>query len=475
MSGLLILRAELAGRTADIRVRAGLVTEIGDLRPGAAETVIDAHGGALLPGLHDHHLHLLSLAATYTSVRCGPPDVADSDGLARALREAPGTWVRGIGYHESVAGILDRHALDRLVYDRPVRVQHRSGGLWMLNTRALTELGLLDDHGDGQLWRADMLLRDRLGDHEPPALAAVGRRLASLGITGVTDATPELSDDTIHLLTGADLPQRIQLLGAPEGIPLRAGFTIGPWKILPPDHEPPDLDALRAEVRHMHAAGRPVAIHAVTRESLVVALAVLAETGPMRGDRIEHAALVGRDLLPMLARAGPVVVTQPGLVFERTDQYRRDVPEPEHSDLYRYASLLEAGVKVAASSDAPFASEDPWRTIAAAATRDLAPAERVTPGQALDGLLTPLDDPGGAPRQIAVGVPADLCLLRVPLAEALSAPDAGQVALAVCQGRPCVLHRAVLYRQSACHCPDCCSRRRYKAPVRGPGWVGYDR
>jgi predicted amidohydrolase YtcJ len=431
--GLLLARAELDGRIADVRVREGTIAEIGELRPVTAETVIDARGGALLPGLHDHHLHLFSLAAAATSVQCGPPRVTDRDGLARALRDAPGNRVRGIGYHESVAGLLDRHALDQLLADRPVRIQHRSGGLWMLNTLALAELGLLDDHDDGQLWRADGLLRDQSGEHEPPGLAAAGRRLASLGITGVTDATPGLSDDAIRLLAAA-LPQRLHLLGAQADARLPPGVTIGPWKILPPDHEPPDWDALMAEVRHVHGTGRPVAIHAVTRESLVIALAVLAAAGPMAGDRIEHAAVVGPDLLPMLVQVGPAVVTQPGFAVERADQYRRDVPEAEHADLYRYASLLNAGVRIAAGSDAPFAGEDPWRTIAAAATRDLAPAERVTARQALDGLLTPLEDPGGAPRRIAVGGPADLCLLRVPLAEALSEPDAGQVAATVCRG-----------------------------------------
>jgi predicted amidohydrolase YtcJ len=435
MSGLLIRRAEIDGRTADVRVRAGLVAGIGELAPEAAETVIDACGGALLPGLHDHHVHLLSLAAAATSVRCGPPEVADAADLARVLRGARGSWVRGIGYHESVAGVLDRYALDRMAADRPVRLQHRSGALWMLNTRALTELGLLHEHDDGQLWRADALLRERLGEHEPPDLAAVGRRLASLGVTGVTDATPGLSQDAIRMLTGGALPQRLHLLGAPAGARLPPGVTTGPWKILRPDHEPPDWDALYAEVQRHHAAGRPVAIHAVTRESLVVALAVLAEAGSMRGDRIEHAAVVGTDLLPMLAEVGPAVVTQPGFVAERGDQYRRDIPQEEHGDLYRYASLLKAGIKVAASSDAPFGSEDPWRIIAAAATRDLAPAERVTHRQVLDGLLSPLDDPGGAPRRITGGAPADLCLLHVPLAEAMSAPDASQVAVTIIGGR----------------------------------------
>lgn len=436
MNDLLIKRTELDGRAADVRVRAGLVAEIGGLRPEGGELVIDARGGALLPGLHDHHLHLLSLAAAAGSVRCGPPEVTDLDGLARVLRAAPGAWVRGIGYHESVAGILDRHTLDRLAADRPVRVQHRGGALWMLNTRALTELGLLATRDDGRLWRDDALLRERLGAQPPPDLAAVGRRLASLGITGVTDATPELSDDAVRLLTGGALPQRLHLLGLEGDVSPGPRVTIGPWKILPPDHEPPDFGALLAEVKRVHATGRPVAIHAVTRESAVLALVVLDQAGILPGDRIEHAAVVGRDLLPVLARLGPVVVTQPGLAAERAQQYRQDVPEADHEDLYRYASLLDAGIRVAPSSDAPFASEDPWRVIAAAATRDLAPEERITPRRALDGLLTPLDDPGGTPRRVTVGAAADLCLLRVPLAEALSSPDAGVVAVTICGGRP---------------------------------------
>jgi predicted amidohydrolase YtcJ len=437
---IFIRAAEVEGRTLDVRVRGETVAQMGDLRPERGETVLEARGGALVPGLHDHHLHLLSLAAAAASVRCGPPEVTDDAGLARVLRAAPAGWVRGIGYHESVAGVLDRHALDRMVHDRPVRIQHRGGGLWMLNSRAVTELRLRDEpgveHDDGQptgrVWRADALLRERLAP-EPPELTAVGRRLASLGITGVTDATPNLSEDTVALLSGAALPQRLQLLGAATETRLPPGITVGPHKILRPDHEPPDWDELHAEVARMHAVGRAVAIHAVTRESLVLALAVLADVGPLAGDRIEHAAVVGEDALPLFAEIAPVVVTQPGFVVERGDEYRRDVPELD--DLYRYGSLLRAGVKVVASSDAPFASEDPWRTIAAAATRELSPAERVAPGQVLDGLLTPLADPGGVPRRVAVGAPADLCLLRVPLAEALSAPDAGFVVATVFAGR----------------------------------------
>lgn len=429
---MIILGAEIAGRLVDVRVRGDRVAEIGDLTPGPGEPVIEARGGALLPGLHDHHIHVLSLAAAARSARCGPPEVTHLEGLAAALQNAPGTWVRGIGYHQSVAGMLDRHLLDRLVPDRPVRVQHRSGALWVLNSRALTELGL-PGHETGQLWRSDALVRERLVDREPPDVAAVGRRLAALGITGVTDATPDLSPEAIALLT--DLPQRLQLLGAPSVATLPDGMTNGPRKILRPDHEPPDWKALSEEVSRTHARGRPVAIHAVTRESLVLSLAVLDEVGTLPGDRIEHAAVIGTDALPLMASVAPVVVTQPGFAVERDAEYRRDVPADERSDLYRYASLLEAGVRVVPSSDGPFASEDPWRTIAAAARRTLIPAERVPPQRALDGMLSPLADPGGPPRRVTPGAPADLCLLHVPLAEALSILDAGMVAATICRGR----------------------------------------
>lgn len=455
MTGVLIQSAELGGAlVADVRVAGAYVVEIGErLRPRRDETVIDAGGAAVLPGLHDHHLHVLSLAASSRSVWCGPPEVVDLAGLARALRAAPPGWVRGIGYHETVGGVLDRDMLDRMVADQPVRIQHRGGALWVLNSRALSELRLRDEPGvetddagrpTGRLWRADPLLRERLGDQPPPDLATVGRRLASLGITGITDATPNLTHDTVALLaeavTSGVLPQRLHLLGAPTGARLPPRISLGPHKILRPDHEAPDWDKLRTEVALAHANGRPTAIHAVTRESLVVSLAVLAEIGTLAGDRIEHAAVVDEDLLPLLAATAPVVVTQPGFIAERGEEYRREIPAAEHDDLYRYATLLAAGVRVVPSSDAPFASEDPWRTIAAATHRRtphgvvLGPAERVAPEQALSGLLAPLEAPGGPARRIQIGAPADLCLLRVSLAEALRAPDAELVSTTICAG-----------------------------------------
>jgi hypothetical protein len=64
----------------------------------------------------------------------------------------------------------------------------------------------------------------------------------------------------------------------------------------------------------------------------------------------------------------------------------------------------------------------------------MGPDERIDARTALDRFLSPLEDPGGPPRRIAVGAPADLVLLDGPLAQALAAPSADAVALTLIDG-----------------------------------------
>jgi predicted amidohydrolase YtcJ len=275
---VLIAHAEVEGRgPLDVRVCGERIEAVGRrLERVAGETVLDAGGGALLPGLHDHHLHLLSLAAAQHSVPCGPPDVCDLMGLERALsraarRERPGGWVRGIAYHESVAGELDRKALDQLVGQVPVRVQHRSGSLWVVNSVGARRLGLdaggatpavdraagaachveRDARGraTGRLFGADAWLRERLGTSRTPELAAVSRQLARLGVTGVTDATPGNAARELDLFSEAvargDLLQRVVVMGRPElPAPLDPRITRGALKIRLLDHDLPPFEAL---------------------------------------------------------------------------------------------------------------------------------------------------------------------------------------------------------------------------------------
>ena len=435
LPSLLLADVEVAGRRADVHVRDGAVVAVGSgPRPPGTE-VVAGHGGALLPGLADHHVHLLATAAAASSVACGPPAVRDLAALSGALRAAPAGPVWGVGYHESVAGPLDRDLLDRLVPDRAARVQHRSGGQWTLNSVALLELGSPAE-GDGRLWRSDPRLRARPGD--APHLAELGRKLAGLGVLAVSDATPDLGAAGAAHLVAAGLPQQVRLLGAPTGwAGGSASVDAGPYKILLGDEDDLDWPALLAVVRACHAAGRPVAVHTVTRASLVAVVSALEVAGTLPGDRLEHAAVVPPELVPQLRALRLAVVTQPAMAAERGDDYLRDVDPADRADLWPYASLLAAGVEVAPSSDAPYGPYDPWLVLRQARDRRtpagavLRPDERVPVATALAGLLSPLDRPGGPPRRVQPGGKADLVLLHAPLAEALRDPSRELVRLVV--------------------------------------------
>lgn len=420
-----------------MRCAGGVVTHVGDTPPGA-DIVIDAAGGAVLPGLHDHHVHLMAMAAASGSV-----DVGDR-GLD-ALAGAPGAdWIRAVGYHESISGPLDRDRLDAVVADRPVRVQHRTGQLWVLNGAALRRTGIESLPADGverdatgratgRLFRLDELLRERIGG-PPPDIRAAAAELAGHGVTAVTDMTP--ATDAAHLAALATAARAdgfalsVTVTGAAALAELDVGLPRGPVKVVLDDARLPALDDLIGVFQQARRVGRAIAVHCVTRAELVLALAAWDVVGARPGDRVEHGGVVPVELIDALRHHGLVVITQPALVAARGDQYLADVEADEIGNLWRCGSLLAAGVGVAGGSDAPYGDADPWRAIAAARDRTtpagvvLGPEECIAARRALDLYLAPLADPGGPSRRVAAGAPADLCLLAEPLATALSDPGA---------------------------------------------------
>ena len=443
-SATLIVNAEVEGRPGlDVRCRDGVVAEIGEcIIPAPNELTVNARGGALLPGLHDHHIHLPAFAAARRSARCGPPHVTDRDALADALRNAPGEdWIRGVGYHESVAGELTPQALDALLSHRPVRVQHRSGKMWFLNSEAIRRLG--PEARGGQLFRRDEWLREQLDDTASEAafaadMEAASRALARLGVTSITETTPTNNERTAARYGTLRLWQHVNLMGD-ESLPR------GSLKLMLDDAKLPPFEQFRARIAAAHNRGRPVAIHCVTRTELVFSLAALREAGTMAGDRLEHAAVTDQAAMKLLrdAETAPghlTVVTQPNFIAERGDQYLRDVPPADHPHLYRCRGFLDADVPLGGGTDAPFGNADPWAAMDAAVTRRTAAGtvvgerEALTPEQALALFLAPLATPGGTRRRVAVGCPADLCLLDAPWARARAALHGDRVSATLIGG-----------------------------------------
>ncbi|MFC8517188.1 amidohydrolase family protein [Streptomyces sp. NPDC057257] len=431
-----------AKELVDVRIRAGVVTEIGPQLPSLPdELVVRGDGGALLPGLADHHLHLAAMAAAEASVDLAGVRRERLAPVFAAARTAEDGWVRAVGYDDVVHGELDRDVLDGFGGGVPVRVQHRSGALWVVNSAGLARLG---EHAGverdaagrptGRLWRADAWLRAAIGGR-PPSLRAVGARLAAFGVTHVADATPDAGAAGVvaDAVRRDELPQHVMVMAADSGPSAHPRLTVGPVKLVVADHALPDLADLTDRVRRAHADGRPVAVHCVTRTALALTLAALEAAGGVEGDRVEHCAVADPAAAKELAARGVRVVTQPTLVARRGDDYWSRVEPEDRPDLWRYGGLLRAGVRVAPSSDAPYGDPDPWACLRAATGRRtpsgrvLGPDERVPAETVLRGLLSSLDDPGGAARRIVEGGAADLVLLDRPLAEALRAPDAGQV------------------------------------------------
>ena len=325
--------------------------------------------------MHDHHIHLFATAAALASAQCGPGAARDRAGLARALAvQAPDArgWVRGVGYHESVAGELDRAGLDALRGDVPVRVQHRTGQLWLLNSRALERLGLEREpqlppgverdgtgRATGRLYRCDAWLRERIGADAPPSLAGVGRRLSALGITAVTDATASNGPAELAAFAAArasgELPQRLVVMGTLELSDCNPlpGIEIGPLKIHLAETQLPALEDAIGAIRAAHARKRNAAVHCLTRAELVFALAAYEAAGVKAGDRLEHVHVAPPECIAWIARLGLTVCTSPALVEARRDEWILAAEPGDRAWIGDGEALRAAGVACLFGSDAP--------------------------------------------------------------------------------------------------------------------------
>jgi predicted amidohydrolase YtcJ len=404
----------------NVSIEAGRVVSVSSEPLAEGDVEMDAGGGALLPGLHDHHIHLFAEAARRSSVSCGPPEVVDQQTLMHTLRAAGrrlprGGWLRGVSYDSRRAGPLDRARLDEAVADRPVRVKERTGLSWTLNTEALRVTGLESRFSDGVVIGEDRLFQ-KVASEGRPDLAGVYASLVRYGVTGVTDTTPGNTADDLESMRSAAVRVRAM---APPGQPEVPGVTLQTLKLVLREDEI-DVEGLAASVERAHAAGWRVALHAVTRAETVAAVSAFTQAGAMAGDRIEHASVLPREVVPVIADLGVTVVTHPGFVARRGDVYLADVDPVDRGCLYRLRTVLDAGAALGAGSDAPVGDLDPWAAMAAAVSREgpdgvkVGPAERLSSEQALGLFLGPAEHPGGPVRCVRRGMVADLCLLASP-------------------------------------------------------------
>tara|TARA_R110001606_G_scaffold381211_1_gene542258 strand:- start:50111 stop:51550 length:1440 start_codon:yes stop_codon:yes gene_type:complete len=461
---LLICNAEIDGLTGmSVGMKAGKIDSIRrdeefGWRP---DTVINANGGALLPGLSDHHIHLLGTAANKASLSL--EHVTSMDDLITSIRSAgarlaQGQWLRATGLDASAIGIPDRYALDKVDSTRPIRAQDRTGALWVLNSLALEHVitgnadslpgGVERDKAGrltGRIWRETAWLKDRLAS-SPPDLASLGSELSSFGITRVTDASVSTTQATASLLGRAHrsgaLPQHLRLMSGGALIPCEEkSFEIGELKIVLDERSLPEFADLESRFELARQWNRGLAVHCVTSVELSYCLAAFDTFGSLPGDRIEHGGIIPQDAFEPLRRHGLTIITQPGFIHSRGERYLARVEAYEQEDLYRCGSLLRCDIPVGGSSDSPYGPVDPWLAMRTATTRTtrqgriVGGGERISPDAALNLYLGSPACPGRPVRQIRVGDPADLCLLNLPVAAALNTLSGDLVSATLIDGR----------------------------------------
>lgn len=135
------------------------------------------------------------------------------------------------------------------------------------------------------------------------------------------------------------------------------------------------MDAGEAEerTRAAHARGLAVCVHAIgdraNREVAEMFQRVLADDPAPHRHRIEHASVLDERTIELLAELGVSAVVQPISLRSERHWLRHRVGDERMARTYPFRSLIDAGVNVAGSSDAPIERTDPFEAMAAATER----------------------------------------------------------------------------------------------------------
>ena len=483
------------GRVVSVGNRADV---LGAAAPAAR--VIDGGESAVIPGLHDFHVHLVALARTRGEVQLD--DATDGTRVAarlaaRAAQLPPGGWITGRGWSEAQLASASAGSLEAAVAGRPAYVSSHDGHSAWASSEARRLAGIggqttdpaggrieRDVHGEptGVLRETALdlvagIVPRRQGRELRADLDATVAELSSYGVTGAseagdyTDANGIGADaalgDSYSTLTdlGDAVDRRLRMtLGIPADAiaaaadrDLRTGSMLdgrrtmrfgwakeyadgalgsGTAALFEPrtcgDAGAGIMRVAADELDGMFAAGRAagigLAVHAIgDRAAAEVLDAVERAPRPRPGvprDRIEHAQLVRAVDRPRFAALGVTASVQP--IHAAVD---RDLVEAcwdgRQADAYAWRGLLDGGALLAAGSDAPIESVNPWLGVFAALHRRLPADTRADWGseQAMTVLealhaytLGPAQAIGAADEgHLRIGARADLAILSVGL------------------------------------------------------------
>lgn len=430
----------------DIFIEDGLIVDIapaGALAP--AGEVLDGHGGWVIPGLWDNHVHTVQWALEAERVALGgASSAAEAASIVAASAPLPDGRRVGSGFRDAMwADAPELALLDRLTGTVPTYLINADVHSTWLNSAALRLEGF--SSRDGMLREQDAFeISRRLNAVEPlhadVAVRAAGERAASRGVTGLVDFdmswnaeawSRRVADgfashrvefaiypfDLARAISGGlrsgELHEHAETPEAARGL-----IRVGPLKIIsdgslgtrtaacshPYPGDPENFGVLTvppAELTELLTAatggGLGVAVHAIGDRAVTAALDAFTLSGAV--GTIEHAQLVRHADLARFGRLGVIASVQPQHALDDRDLVERHWAG-QTSVGYPLKALRDAGIELRFGSDAPVAPLDPWQAMAAAVTRTddersaWHPEERLTRAQALEASVRTALRPG---------------------------------------------------------------------------------
>lgn len=414
---------------------------------GPHARTFDLGGRTVIPAFHDAHAHIWKMGHLLTSM-LDLRGVESLDAMVARVsafrdRLPRGAWLLGRGFNEAVMRerrMPTRDDLDRAAPDQPVVLTRTCGHIYAANSVALTRAGVTstttppvggaidrDDGGEptGVLRETAMGLVTKVlppptdDDYEQMIATALRHQLA-LGVTmsACCGVNPQLLAVYRAMDAGGRLPARVTVMpfrrvdGVPAPVPLPdrhqspmlrvdtvkfladGGLSGATAALSVPYRHADTRGVLRFEreelmslCRESHDAGWRIATHAIGDVTIDQVLDIYETLGPHPTGgrhRIEHFGLPSAAQLARAARLDVIAVPQSIFLQELGRNFRDYLPDALLPRCYPIRAMLDAGVTVALSSDAPVVENDnPLAGMTAAITRRDAEGEPLLPEQAI--------------------------------------------------------------------------------------------
>ncbi len=362
----------------------------------------------------------------------------------RAAQTAHGTWLTGRGYNEAElpeGRHLTRHDLDQASTEHPIALTRTCGHMIVANSKALALAGITantsdpaggmivrDEHGEptGLIQETAMgLLNHAMTDPDDATMAraiqaTLDHQLA-LGITSATDPLLAPSHLRVYRQLEAEGKLKVRINGLPirrpdggtETLPLPekylsdtlridsvkffadgglSGATAAlsvPYKVTGTQGVLRFADDELFELMfEAHQAGYRIATHAIGDVALDQVITtyerLYAQHPSTLRHRIEHLGLPSADHLKRCGAMNVIAVPQTIFLYALGVTYRRYLPDEFYPRCYPIRDLIDAGLTIALSSDAPVVTDDnPLVGIKAAIDRQDAQGNPLAPDQAI--------------------------------------------------------------------------------------------